>query len=81
MLINKEAELVSEWWPHELKIDLFVQLSQIMVSTKMKNKFVYYIALKGSITYMQYTRLTYHWYIYIFSVLHSLVQLQGTNTP
>ena len=75
MLINKEAELVSEWWPHELKIDLFVQLTQIMVSTKMKNKFVYYIVLKGSITYMQYTRLTYHWYIYIFSVF-SLVQLQ-----
>ena len=51
MLINKEAELVSEWWPHELRINLFVQLTQVMGSTKIKNKFVYYIVLEGSITY------------------------------
>ena len=77
MLINKEAELVSEWWPHELKIDLFVQLTQIMVSTKMKNKFVYYIVLRGSITYMQYTRLV-HLYFFCFALTSSTPGNQHT---
>ena len=66
MLINKEAELVSEWWPHELKIDFFVQLTVIMVATKMKNKFVYYIVLKGSITYAIHHTYISLVYLYFF---------------
>ena len=80
MLINKEAELVSEWWPHELKIDLFVQLTQIMVSTKMKNTFVYYIVLEGSITYAihQTSISLLHLYFFCFALTSSSPRHQHT---
>ena len=68
MLINKEAELVSEWWPHELKKNFFVQLTQIMVSTKMKNKFVCYIVLEGSITYVIHQ--TYISLVFVFVFIY-----------